>query len=1228
LYPEQKFLYAFDSVFYTINRMKKQLLFFLFFIAAVTRVFAQCGGTVLTVLNPSFEGSPAPHVTPPNWDICLPGVTPDTQPGSWGISLPAQCGSTYIGLVQQGSWIEGASQTLSSPMVAGTTYNFTIALASTNSTGGGISPGCVELQIWGNMGGNSGCDQTELLWSSGDVYNAAHINNWVTHNVSFTPSQNWGHMLFLVHDLGCAPQPYIMLDCLSPIVPVSDIATFTSSTVCQGSSTQFTDQSTSASGTITNWSWDFGDGSPVVHTQNPSHIFPNAGTFNVNLTIISNIPCTTSVSVPVVVNPMPVVSASASPADICAGQSANLISSGAASYTWMPGNLSGSSVSVSPATTTTYYVTGTNTSTGCSAAGSVTVTVNPNPVLTVSATPTDICSGQTSALHAGGATTYSWQPGSLSGDNVTVSPTTNTTYTVTGTIGNCTSTTTVSVNVKPTPAAVVPSDITVCNTGTVAAATFTSNPPGSTFQWSNSNPAIGLSNSGTGNIPSFTATNTGSAPISSTITVLPTLNGCDGPTANYNITVNPSPAVVLPANITVCNTGTVAATNFSSIPAGGTYTWTNSNTVIGLAASGSGNVPSFTASNTGNTPISATVSVTPTVNTCVGTASSYTITVDPTPTAILPSDITVCNNGTVTPGGFTSTPAGGTFTWTNTDNTIGLSFSGSGNIAPFTAVNTGTAPVTATVSVIPTVNGCIGTPSTFTITVNPTPGVNVPADIVVCPATLVPGTTLTSPTAGATYAWANSNITIGLGSGGIGDVPSFTSSNTGITAITATITVTPSANNCIGTPSSYMITVNALPVLTFDTLPSLCPSSPAFALTQGAPAGGTYSGPGVTNNTFDPNAAGVGLHTITYAYTDPITTCSNTIDQVINIYAGITIGVNPSSAYICPGDHITLTANGADGYLWLPPLGLNVTSGSVVIASPPSSIVYTVIGTNNNGCSGSVTSSINYYNTNMVSISAVPPWGCNPVEITMNFSPQNLISDSTWHWNFGDYYSNDNVSTEKFPTHLYQHEGNYIVSFTAEDINGCKVTDYQPVEVYITPTADFYYNPLVAYTDNPTIYFYDLSMGANFWLWNFDDPDAESDNYADEQNPIHVFTDSGTYVVQLIVTSSHNCSDTIEKPVTILPQTIIFIPNAFTPDHDGYNEIFKPVISGIDEKSYKFYIFDRWGKEQFFTDDVDTGWDGYVNDKESESGVYVYLVKYSNYTGKEFKLKGIVTLVR
>ncbi|HSY77751.1 MAG TPA: gliding motility-associated C-terminal domain-containing protein, partial [Bacteroidia bacterium] len=115
------------------------------------------------------------------------------------------------------------------------------------------------------------------------------------------------------------------------------------------------------------------------------------------------------------------------------------------------------------------------------------------------------------------------------------------------------------------------------------------------------------------------------------ITVTPTGAGCFKSTTATCSSIPCTPSTVtVPANITVCNGGIVPSTAFTSTPAGATISWTNSDPAIGIAASGTGNIASFTATNLTGAPITATITVTPTIAPCAGTASTYTITVNPT----------------------------------------------------------------------------------------------------------------------------------------------------------------------------------------------------------------------------------------------------------------------------------------------------------------------------------------------------------------------------------------------------------------------------------------------------------------------------------------------------------------------------------------------------------------------------------------------------------------------
>jgi len=132
----------------------------------------------------------------------------------------------------------------------------------------------------------------------------------------------------------------------------------------------------------------------------------------------------------------------------------------------------------------------------------------------------------------------------------------------------------------------------------------------------------------------------------------------------------------------------------------------------------------------------------------------------------------------------------------------------------------------------------------------------------------------TGNSANSTYDWTNSNTAIGLGASGTGNITSFTPTSTG----TSSVTVTPTLGSCTGTPVTFTINVNNVPTVTFDlsSVTPPCVYDPAFALPAGSPAGGTFSGPGVSGTNFNPLNAGTATHTITYSVTQNGCTGSST----------------------------------------------------------------------------------------------------------------------------------------------------------------------------------------------------------------------------------------------------------------------------------------------------------------------------------------------------------------
>lgn len=527
-------------------------------------------------------------------------------------------------------------------------------------------------------------------------------------------------------------------------------------------------------------------------------------------------------------------------------------------YTWTNSNAAiglaasgtGNITSFIPKNTSLNPITATITVTpkanGCTGTSqNFTITVNPSPVVTFSIQNQTICSGDTSALvtlsSVAGATlnwTAMQQLGmsgiAISGTNTITAQTlvnnTNSnivvTYNATSTLSSgatCAGATFLyTITVKPKPIIAANMAATSCSglSFSVIPTNGTGNniPTGTTYSWSTPIVTAGITGAISGtNQTNITGTlnNTTTVVQTATYTAIPSFNGCAGLPFDVVVSVNPKPDVNASTDVVLCAGETSTLINFSGNVSGTTYNWSSNSTSIGMAASGSNSIPSFTAINTGLTPVIATVTVTPTANSCTGLSKTFKITVNPRPNVNSITNLVKCNgiaSGTIP---FTGSVNGTTFDWTNDTPSIGLAASGSGNIPSFTTINTGLTPVIATITVTPKANGCFGAPTTFTITVNPTPTVDLSSNQTVCNGQSTTVILFSGAIPNTTYNWINSNSNIGLGAIGVGDISAFTAINNGTTPIITTITVTPNINGCPGASTTFTITINPSPSVSF-----------------------------------------------------------------------------------------------------------------------------------------------------------------------------------------------------------------------------------------------------------------------------------------------------------------------------------------------------------------------------------------------------------------------------
>jgi len=282
------------------------------------------------------------------------------------------------------------------------------------------------------------------------------------------------------------------------------------------------------------------------------------------------------------------------------------------------------------------------------------------------ATPAAICTGSSTSLSVQGGflgtgAIWNWYAdgcgtgGSIgTGPGITVSPTNVTTAPITRTYfvraeGDCNTTTCaqVTVTINPTPNFTVPVNATYCVGDNVPVQALTGTPTGITFDITGG-ADIGLADvTGVMQIPAFIATNITNASITRTITITPQGNGCTGAPQTFTITVTPNVVITPIASQILCNgTFTNAVTVSSNVASGVTYNWTNDTPSIGLAATGSGNIASFTAINTTCIDVVATITVTPTVTDgstdCTQSPVTFTYTVRPTPNGTITSNDPIC----------------------------------------------------------------------------------------------------------------------------------------------------------------------------------------------------------------------------------------------------------------------------------------------------------------------------------------------------------------------------------------------------------------------------------------------------------------------------------------------------------------------------------------------------------------------------------------------------------
>jgi gliding motility-associated-like protein len=451
---------------------------------------------------------------------------------------------------------------------------------------------------------------------------------------------------------------------------------------------------------------------------------------------------------------------------------------------------------------------------------------------------------------------------------------------------------------------------------------------------------------------------------------------------------------------------------------------------------------------------------------------------------------------------------------------------------------------------------------------------------------------------------------------------------------------TPQANNLIA--GTYVLFVTDSNACTFsNTITITQPANVIVAPTNTGPycVGNTiqlnegpfttyaWSGPGGYNsNTQNPTIpngqlTNAGQYTVTV--TDP-NNCS---------YSGVTtVIVNPgptpniiTNSPICINDVLSLAGSGGNTYFWNGPNGFSsvAQTPTIIANSLAYSGTYSLSIADINGCTGTAQVNVIVNPSPTASIMESSNTGCSPVCTSFTVSGTGFASA---YWTMGD-GSND-VGTSPTP-HCYTTPGIYTVGVVVTDANGCTGSNTNTLEVYPIPVADFNHAPIKPILNiDQEVTFTDASWGANVvsWNWYF----MNTAQYTSVlQNPTFMYTEPGTYVVALVVTSDKGCSDTLLRPLVVGEDYGIYVPNAFTPNADGLNDIFQPKGFGI--VKYELNIFDRWGEKVYSTKAFEEGWNGTFQGRGTkilEESSYTWMINLTNVFGKAYELKGHVILMK
>jgi len=355
--------------------------------------------------------------------------------------------------------------------------------------------------------------------------------------------------------------------------------------------------------------------------------------------------------------------------------------------------------------------------------------------------------------------------------------------------------------------------------------------------------------------------------------------------------------------------------------------------------------------------------------------------------------------------------------------------------------------------------------------------------------------------------------------------------------------------------------------------------------------------------------------------------CPVTVTEDFDVQPLLDPEIPEQDVFCFDGHSINFTAGGSYSdnavFEWTFPEGTPSTSSQ----ESPSGITFpepgeqqVLLTISENGCERDTESTVDLHPNPLAAFEAFPTEGCVP--LTVSFVNESITESSSraFDWVFGDGTTASSVNA----SHEYTVPGTYTVSLHLENLNGCpgtdEITKNNLITVTPSPKASFDIEPTTISVLDPTLEVIDLSEGNTTCTFYLDNQIFNTCNFD------YTLENIVPQTIRLVVMNEFGCSDTQEAEI-FLTDHLIYIPNAFTPDGDGINDLFRPEMLGVVD--FKMWIYDRWGTAIFFTEDP-KGWNGQGTreDYYLQNESYSYKVIITDYGKTNFEYIGSVRLIR